>query len=170
MGGSVLDLVALTASVLLSWLEDQRSIRPSDLMIVYFAVTGILSLPRARTLWLLPAFASRSAVVWTLVCFTTVAVLFVESVHKTRVLRTIYRQPSKEVTASFWVRSFFTWVLPLFRRGYSKVLSVQDMPDVDTALQGTEAEMQLQNAWNRSRAAFVPRYAGVSSQHANIIL
>jgi hypothetical protein len=138
-------------SLLLSWLEDQRSIRPSDLMIIYFAVTSILSLARARSLWLLSVNTTKSAILWTFVCVGTAAVLSIESVHKTQRLRMAYRQPSKEITASFWVRSFFIWVIPLFRTGFSTILSVHDMPNVDDALTGAEAERKILKAWARGK-------------------
>ncbi|KAJ6086438.1 hypothetical protein N7467_005352 [Penicillium canescens] len=149
LASSILDVVVIMISLLLSWLEDQRSIRPSDLMIIYFAVTSILSLARARTLWLLSVNTPKSAILWTLVCVGTAAVLSIESVHKTQRLRMAYRQPSKEVTASFWVRSFFIWVIPLFRTGFSTILSVHDMPNVDDALTGAEAERKILKAWAR---------------------
>ncbi|KAJ5765966.1 uncharacterized protein N7511_003582 [Penicillium nucicola] len=149
LASSILDVVVIMASLLLSWLEDQRSIRPSDLMIIYFAVMTILSLARARSLWLLTVPTSRPAALWTLICAGTAAVLGMESVHKTQRLGMAYHQPSKEVTASFWVRSFFIWVIPLFRTGFSTILAVHDMPNVDTALTGAEAERKIIIAWAR---------------------
>ncbi|KAJ5307053.1 hypothetical protein N7508_006068 [Penicillium antarcticum] len=151
LASSILDVVVIMISLLLSWVEDQRSIRPSDLMIIYFAVTTILSLARARTLWLLSAATPKLAVLWTLICVGRAAVLSIESVHKTQRVRMAYRQPSKEVTASFWVRSFFIWVIPLFRTGFSTILTVHDMPNVDSSLTGAEAEKKLLTAWSRVR-------------------
>jgi ATP-binding cassette subfamily C (CFTR/MRP) protein 1 len=146
---SAFELVAVIASALLSWIEDQRSIRPSDLMIIYFTVMGILSLPRARTLWMIPSSGPRSAIVYTLICVFIVLVLFFESVHKTGHLRTIHRRSSRETVSNFWVRSLFIWAIPLLRSGYSTILTVEDMPDIDTALEGTEAEKKLRVAWAR---------------------
>ena len=151
LASSILDVIVIMTSLLLSWLEDQRSIRPSDLIIIYFAVTSIILLARARTLWLLSVNISKSAVLWTLVCVGTAVVLSIESVHKTQRLRIAYRQPSKEVTASFWVRSFFIWVIPLFRTGFSTILAVHDMPNVDSALTGAEAERKMLIAWARGK-------------------
>ena len=81
----------------------------------------------------------------------TVVVLGLESIHKTQALHMAYREPSKESTASFWIRSFFIWVIPLFRSGFSTVLSIHDMPEVDRALQGESAEEKLNAAWAKSR-------------------
>ncbi|KAJ5592008.1 uncharacterized protein N7459_002377 [Penicillium hispanicum] len=146
---SILQLIAVATAGLLSWLEDQRSVRPSDLMVLYFFTTSVLALPHVRTLWQLSADATTPAVVWTLVTIGTVAVSVLESIHKTRLVHLVYRESSKESTASFWIRSFFIWVLPLFHSGFSTVLSIHDMPEVDRALQGKSAERKLQLAWSK---------------------
>ncbi|KAJ5085131.1 hypothetical protein N7532_009902 [Penicillium argentinense] len=151
LGANILQLIAIAVSTLLSWLEDQRSIRPSDLLIIYFFFSGLLALPRLRSLWLLSSqFDIHSqATLWTVVSIGTVVVLCLESIHKTQHLRLSYRQPSKESTSSFWVRSFFIWVLPLFRSGFSTVISLKELPVVDHALQGIPAEEKLHLAWKR---------------------
>lgn len=150
LAASILQLSAVAASVLLSWLEDQRSVRPSDLMVLYFFFASILALPRARTLWLLSPITRTQAILRTLSTVGTFLVLCLESIHKTRMVRLAYRESSKESTSSFWVRSFFIWVIPLFRTGFSAILSVHDMPDVDRSLQGNFAERRLHVAWAKS--------------------
>jgi hypothetical protein len=150
LAASVLQLIAVATSVLLSWLEDQRSVRPSDLMVLYFFMASILALPRTRTLWILSPVVRAQAIIWTLVTVGTFLVLCLESIHKTQTVRLAYRESSKESTSSFWVRSFFIWVLPLFRTGFSTILSVHDMPDVDHSLQGTSTENRLHAAWAKS--------------------
>lgn len=150
LAASILQLLAVATSVLLSWLEDQRSVRPSDLMVLYFFMASILALPRVRTLWILSPIVHTQAILWTLVTVGTFMVLCLESIHKTRTVRLAYRESSKESTSSFWVRSFFIWVIPLFRTGFSTILSVHDMPDIDRALQGDSAEERLQVAWAKS--------------------
>lgn len=163
LAASILQLIAVVTSVLLSWLEDQRSVRPSDLMVLYFFLASILALPRARTLWLLSPITRTQAILWTLVTVGTFLVLCLESIHKTQTVRLAYRESSKESTSSFWVRSFFIWVIPLFRTGFSSILSVHDMPDVDHSLQGDSAEKRLQVAWAKSETRQVPPYRCESS-------
>jgi len=153
LAASVLPLFAVAAAALLSWLEDQRSVRPSDIMVLYFFVASVVAIPRARTLWLLSPVANIQAILWTLVTVATASVLCLESIHKTQRLRLAYRQSSKEYTSSFWVRSFYIWILPLFQSGFSSILALHDMPEVDRALQGESAENRLQGAWSRSRFA-----------------
>jgi hypothetical protein len=152
LAASILQLLAVAAAALLSWLEDQRSVRPSDLMVLYFFVATILAIPRARTLWLLSPIVQVQAILWTFVTIATACVLCLESIHKTQLLRLAYRQSSKEHTSSFWVRSFFIWVLPLFQNGYTSILSLHDMPEVDYDLQGESAENRLHRAWSKSKS------------------
>jgi hypothetical protein len=52
----------------------------------------------------------------------------------------------------FWGRSFFIWVNPFFRVGYSKVLSVADIPEIDENLKDTIPWGYLENAWMPSKA------------------
>lgn len=152
LAGNILQLLAVAIAALLSWLEDQRSVRPSDLMVLYFFVATILAIPRARTLWLLSPVVQVQAILWTLVTIATACVLCFESIHKTQLLRLAYRQSSKEQTSSFWVRSFFIWVLPLFQSGYTSILALHDMPEVDHDLQGESAENRLHRAWSKSKS------------------
>jgi hypothetical protein len=155
LAASVLQLLAVAAAALLSWLEDQRSVRPSDIMVLYFFVATVLAIPRARTLWLLSPVVQLQAILWTLVTIATACVLCLESIHKTQLLRLAYRQSSKEYTSSFWVRSFFIWVLPLFQSGFSSILALHDMPEVDRSLQGGPAEARLHKTWSKSKWSWV---------------
>lgn len=131
-------------------MEDQRSVEPSDLIVIYFSVSSILDIARLRSLWLIPS-APACRGLWTAVYILTVLTLLLESVIKTKLLRPVYRSLSKEQLIGFWGRSFFVWVLPIFRLGYSKIFDVEDLPDVDQALQGHSAEKRLDASWQQTR-------------------
>ncbi|KAE8547864.1 hypothetical protein EYB25_009657 [Talaromyces marneffei] len=146
----VLNILAIFAAALLSFMEDQRSVKPSDLIVIYFSVSSILSIARLRSLWLISS-APACRGLWTAVYILTVLTLLLESVTKTRLLRPVYRSLTNEQLIGFWGRSFFVWVLPIFRTGYSKVFEVEDLPNVDEALQGSSAEKKLQASWNQTK-------------------
>lgn len=110
-----------------------------------------------RSLWILTPDVYTQASLWTLVTVGTVVVLCLESIHKTQVIRLAYREPSKESTSNFWIRSFFIWVLPLFRSGFSTIISLKDMPEVDAALQGIPAEKKLHAAWKKGKPSILVR-------------
>lgn len=145
----LLQVMAIAVATGLSWLEDQRSVRPSDLMVIYFFLASILSFPRLRSLWLLSSEARIPAILWSLVSAGMLMVLVLESIHKTYMLRTPYKRLSQESTASLWTRSLFIWTLPLIRNGFCSVISISNLPNVDDALRGDAAERKLHVAWTK---------------------
>ncbi|KAF4814325.1 ABC transporter atnG [Colletotrichum tropicale] len=146
LASGILTFVAVLAASLHSILEDQRSTRPSDLLILYFSVSAILALPRLRTLWLIPS-ASTAKALWTAIFVLTALVVPLESIGKKKFLQPTYQSLTKEEETGFWGRSFFTWLLPFFRLGYSRVIHIHDMPEVDAHLTGETAGQALELSW-----------------------
>lgn len=146
LASGVLSIASIVATGLESFLEDQRTLDPSDLLIHYLSSFVLLSVPRLRSLWLIPSLDAPKAI-WTVVFVVTVAVLGMESMSKSSLLRPIYERATKEQTLGFWGRSFFIWVLPLFREGYSKLLNPGDVPSVDDELVENAAGPRLDASW-----------------------
>ncbi|KYK55562.1 hypothetical protein DCS_07525 [Drechmeria coniospora] len=144
---AVLAAIAVFAAAILSFLEDQRSLRPSDMLALYFSASALLCLPRLRSLWLLP-IATAPKAVWTVVFALTLAVIVLESLRKTRSLRPQFRDLAMEQAAGFWVRGFFTWLLPFFRVGYKKCLELDDIPKPGADLEEAAASAKLDAAWS----------------------
>ncbi|PYH94329.1 hypothetical protein BO71DRAFT_430061 [Aspergillus ellipticus CBS 707.79] len=149
----VLNIVATTAAAILSFVEDQCSIEPSDLLVIYFSALTLLDVPRLRSLWLIPGTDTCRGL-WTTIYILTVAALVLESMKKFRILRTLYTDVTKEQVIGFWGRSFFIWVTPLFRAGFSDILSVEDLPETDKDLQGDVARQKLETAWVNCKPNF----------------
>lgn len=84
----------------------------------------------------------------------TIGLVFLESATKTKFLHPVYLTVSSEQVCGFWSRSLFAWVLPLFRTGYSTVISVGDLPQLDHDLQGHAASEKLRRAWTESKGPF----------------
>ncbi|KAI8257071.1 ABC transporter atnG [Colletotrichum sp. SAR 10_77] len=143
LASGILTFVAVLAASLHSILEDQRSTRPSDLLILYFSASTILALPRLRTLRLI-ASASTAKALWTAIFILTALVVPLESIGKKKFLQPTYQSLTKEEETGFWGRSFFTWLLPFFRLGYSRVIHIHDMPEVDADLTGETAVTFMQ--------------------------
>ena len=146
----LLNTVAILTAAIHSFIEDQRSLRPSDLLVMYLSASTVLFIPRLRSLWLIPSVHIPRAL-WTAVFIVTVAVVLVESMHKTRFLRPIYKNITSEQTMGFWGKSSFIWVLPLFQAGYSKILRLEDIPEVDIDLQESSTWADLNRSWHRLR-------------------
>lgn len=146
----VLSIVATFAAAVLSFLEDQRSFKPSDTLVIYFSFLTILQIPRLRSLWLISSVGVCRGL-WTAIFSVTFGLVLVESASKTRTLRPVYLTLSSEEVSGFWPRSFFAWVLPLFRTGFSTTIGISDMPEVDHDLRGHAANAKLSRAWMEYR-------------------
>ncbi|KAK4452862.1 hypothetical protein QBC34DRAFT_18634 [Podospora aff. communis PSN243] len=128
LASSILSLAATLSAAIHSFLSDQRSSHPSDLLVLYFSFSTLLALPRLRTLYLFPS-ATLPTAAWTVVFVTSFLLVIVESLKKTRFLRPGYKEvATAETTTNFWARSFFTWVLPFVRQGYGKILTLEGIP------------------------------------------
>ncbi len=143
----VLAAVTTLAAGFQSVLEDQRSLNPSDLLVLYFSASAILAVPRLRTLWMFPSNEAPKAL-WTVILVITSAVVVLESARKTRFLRSIYQNATREQTASFWSRGFFTWVLPFFRVGYKSLLDIDNISRVDDALEEESTWNSINSTWH----------------------
>lgn len=145
---SILSTAAILFGGLVSFIEDQLSIQPSDFLVIYFTASAILALPRLRSLWLLPHVAVIYRDLWTAIFAFTVLLVVVECYKKTRFLRTPYKaNVTAEQTTNFWSRSFFIWCLPFFQEGYAKILSLHDIPRVDGDLEEERARSRLEKEW-----------------------
>lgn len=151
LASDVLCAISVFGACLLSIVEDQRSSRPSDLLVIYFSAATLLSLPRLRTLWLVDVGSSLRA---TSVASTIVAtlVVFLESAQKAGLLRPQHRLAANEHAASFWSRSFFVWLLPFLRIGFSKDLDLQDIPEVSRDLAEESTRSRLTSSWQKVQA------------------
>ncbi|EED22270.1 ATP-binding cassette transporter, putative [Talaromyces stipitatus ATCC 10500] len=145
---ATLNIVATFTAACVSLLEDQRSLRSSDLLTLYFLASSLCSLPRLRSLWIIPsASVGVCRYLWLSIFIVTVLALIVESTPKTKILKPHYQKTPKEQTCGFLNRSFFIWILPFLQRGYSNVIRVEDIEEIDTRLQGQECGEKLQSAW-----------------------
>jgi hypothetical protein len=144
---AILSILAIFAALYASFMEDQRSVRPSSLLTLYFSASTICRLPQLRSLWLIPSVDVCRYLALASLLFT-LAVLTLESVPKTRTLHSDYCKCTDEEKSSFWNRSFFVWALPFLQTGYRKILKVEDIPEVDTELQGQCSGDRLQKAWD----------------------
>ncbi|OJJ45854.1 hypothetical protein ASPZODRAFT_98811 [Penicilliopsis zonata CBS 506.65] len=146
LASGIINTIATITAAILSFLEDQRSVKPSDLLVVYYSFATILTLPQLRSLWEIPAQTCRAW--WTAILVFNLAVLIVESFHKRRFLQPQYQKTAtRESLCGFWGQSFFLWTLPFFQVGYSRVLGIGDLPEIDADLQARQAGEELTNAF-----------------------
>jgi ATP-binding cassette subfamily C (CFTR/MRP) protein 1 len=134
---------------LLSYYEHTRAVRPSFLLDIYLFFTLLFDSARARTLWLRETddYNKTMAIVFSVAVGLKALALLLESVEKRRILRSQYKAYPPEATASIFTRSFFSWLNPLFARGFFKLLSVDDLFTLDKQLFSGRVHTRLETAW-----------------------
>ena len=73
--------------------------------------------------------------------------LVLESWNKKQILRPEYQTYPPEAVSGIISRLFFWWQLPLFRQGYSKSLTVNDLFPLDKHLSSSYLQTAMQSAW-----------------------
>ena len=147
-----LSLVATSSALVLSFLDHQRSHRPSTLLSLYLSASAILGIARVRTLWLL-ASGGPVPPVMTVVFVLTVFALLVQSIERESSAsdgpQSGEKLHSPERRSGFWTRTCFIWLASTFRLGHSKVISIDDLPALDTKLQSQKLRKKLVSAWDK---------------------
>ncbi|KAK1996035.1 ABC transporter [Colletotrichum falcatum] len=149
---------ATVTACLLSVLSHQRSRRPSTLLSLHLSAAAVLGIARARTAWLSGAGAPAPAAS-TLALVSTAAALVLESVgSKKGAPRGGSPSPAgaakrtaatPEQSSGFWARTCFSWLARTFYLGYSRVISLGDLPDLDPSLESRTLHEDLVAAWDK---------------------
>ncbi|KAK9772947.1 hypothetical protein SCAR479_10457 [Seiridium cardinale] len=146
LAADALSLVATAGASVLSYLDHKRSLRPSTILSLYLSVLGLLDIARVRTFWLLSSGTRESAILTINIAFT-LAALCLESVEKRKGLTPQKQIGSPDQYSSFWNRTTFAWLATTFRLGHSRVISLDDLPLLDTKLGGHVLWERLASAW-----------------------
>ncbi|OHW90753.1 ABC transporter [Colletotrichum incanum] len=148
----VLALITTIAVSVLSVLSHQRSHRPSTLLSLYFSATIILGIARVRTAWLVGESVSASTAL-TLIFASTVVALLLESVESKKGVpgheSSINKHATRELSSGFWARTCFSWLAQTFYLGYSRVISLSDLPGLDPSLESHTLHQDLTAAWDK---------------------
>lgn len=145
---AILSFVVALAIFPLSYLEHNRSIRPSTLLEVYLLASLLFSIPQARTLFLRHDDLQLSAVF----VATSGAMLIVwvlEARVKTKHLRNQYKNYPPEATQGILNRTFFWWLNSLFVKGFKTLLSLDDLYEIPASMSSERLRDDMQDAWNR---------------------
>ncbi|UKZ57189.1 hypothetical protein TrVGV298_011041 [Trichoderma virens] len=78
--------------------------------------------------------------------------LVLESVEKDGILIASVKKPgTPEPFSGFWKQATFAWLATTFRRGYTQVLSVDDLPDLDPKLDSGAIGRELAKSWAKTK-------------------
>ncbi|KAF6834099.1 ABC multidrug transporter [Colletotrichum musicola] len=152
---AVLGLLASLAFCLLSWLEHDRSVRPSFVLSTYLSLSVLLDTARARTLWMLAPDRTIPAVL-TCALALRAAMIVIESTEKRRILVPEHKGYSREVTSGTFNRSVFFWLTSLFINGYRNILKLDDLYPLDPKLASEPLCRKLAEAWDNVPDKTVP--------------
>lgn len=146
VANAVLGSVGTLALAILSFVEHERSIRPSLVIQAYLTLTLLLDAARVRTLWLQSYNSAVAAV--TTVSFTVKLLLIIcEAAEKRSILQPKWKSTSPEATSGLFSRSVFWWLNGLFRTGFKRSLSMDDLLPLDKHLTCAYLYHRLQIAW-----------------------
>ncbi|EAW07798.1 putative ABC multidrug transporter [Aspergillus clavatus NRRL 1] len=136
---------------LLSYAEHIHSVTPSFLLNVYLFITLLFDAAKARTLWLrINGGVDLPLAILTSVTVGIKCLLFVlEAIEKRHILRKEYAGYPPEATAGIFNRAFFVWLNPLFHHGFSRLLAVEDLFELDKQLSSKRLHNALETRWNK---------------------
>jgi ATP-binding cassette, subfamily C (CFTR/MRP), member 1 len=136
---------------LLSYTEHVYSVQPSLLFNAYLFVTLLFDIARARTLWLrhYNQYNDVIAIVFTAAVTLKVAILLLEALEKRWILQPRYKSYPPEATSGIFNKGFFWWLNPLFRKGFSKLLFIEELYTLDKHLDAEYIQERLQRSWDR---------------------
>jgi len=150
LAADTLTIVGIAGGAWLSYIDHQRSLRPSTLLSLYLSALVILDIPRVRTLWLIGS-ANGEAATMTVTLILTAVALLLESTEKRSSVAEEKRFGAPEEYSGFWTRTTFAWLAATFRAGYSKVLVQDDLPILDTRLQSNVLRQNLVSSWAKCK-------------------
>ncbi|KAI8283986.1 ABC transporter atnG [Colletotrichum sp. SAR 10_98] len=159
---AVLGLLASLGVGLLSWLEHDRSVRPSFVLSTYLFLSVLLDTARARTLWMLGPNQTIPAIFTCTLALRAVMILL-ESTEKRRILVPQHKGYSKEVTSGTFNRSVFFWLTSLFINGYRNILKLEDLYPLDPKLASEPLYRKLADAPGALFSTWLRVFAGPMS-------
>ncbi|KIX01229.1 uncharacterized protein Z518_08954 [Rhinocladiella mackenziei CBS 650.93] len=146
LAADVLYVIATSIALTLSFLDHQRSLRPSTIFSLYLSASVIFGAARTRTLWLM---GSRSPVpvAMTVALAFTVTTLLLQSTKKNIISSPQNPSFAPEQLSGIWNRTIFAWIIPTLRAGYARIISLHDLPILDTKLESRYMQEKLNATW-----------------------
>lgn len=132
---------------MLSWLEHERSARPSFVLSTYYIFSVLFDVARTRTLWM----ASSSRIipaVFTSTMALRVAMLAVESFGKAGILAAPFKGSlPKEAMSGTISRSVFFWLFAILNVGYKRQIGLEDLDTLDECMTADSVHRKMGKAW-----------------------
>ncbi|EAL91343.1 putative ABC multidrug transporter [Aspergillus fumigatus Af293] len=131
----ILSVVSTASIAVLSCWQHRRSWRPSLLLGLYFPTMILCDVARARTLWLVFSRSSPTAPSLFTAATSLTALLLILEERRKKGVASDSSALTQETKSGVWDRTFFIWLLPVFRRGFRGLLTIDNLAGVDAELQ-----------------------------------
>ncbi|KAI9691968.1 MAG: hypothetical protein M1820_009646 [Bogoriella megaspora] len=132
----------------ISRLEHTKAIRPSHLLQLFLLVNLLTDAVRLRTLFLMD-YSSAIVATASVQTVLTANLLLLESLDKRRLLPQGSR-PAPEETLDLFADRLFLWLNSLFKTGYRKVLTAQDLFGIDEELISETTRQTFRRTWTQT--------------------
>ncbi|KAG8530148.1 uncharacterized protein KY384_005631 [Bacidia gigantensis] len=146
IANAVISLIGACALGFLSFVEHHRTIRPSLILELWLFVTLLFDIARVRTLWL-QEYQTTIAAVTSVSVGVKAFLALLEAIEKRRLLRQEWTDTSTEATSGFYKKAFFWWLNPLFRKGYTKSLELEELFVLDKHLRSDFLYTTVKTTW-----------------------
>ena len=147
---AVLNLVSSMLFAAISLLEHSKSLHGSILLNTYLFFSIIFDATRTRTMWNM-ALSTSLTIPFTTALGLKVVILGLEELNKTRYIRAGERKSAPEETAGIFSRSLFLWLNRLIFTGFSNVLRVESLPEIDRRLCSESLWSSFGSRWEGSK-------------------
>lgn len=144
VASAALYLLDAVVFVALSVLEHSKSVRSSFLLNGYLIISLLFDVVRTRTLWL-SASESATTAIFTAAVASKVAILFLEAQSKARWISG--KDYSPESLSGLFTLSCFSWLNRLIAKGYSKVMTLEDLFQLDAKLSAEHYNSTFHTSW-----------------------
>ncbi|PVH80975.1 putative multidrug resistance protein [Cadophora sp. DSE1049] len=151
---AALSFLASGIILLLSHFEDRKATRPSTLLNIYLVLSILFDAAEVRTLWTVQY--NHVAAVQSASIGVKIGMLFLEARQKGPYLLQPYKDYPPEATSGFWNLTFVWWLNRLFITGFQKLMTTQDLFDIDRNLTSEVVGHRLKNAWDDQKAPDAP--------------
>lgn len=164
LAAGLLALAAALGLCILSYVEHAKNIRPSSIISIYLLLTLPLDVAQLRTRWLRGDNLAGNGVASGILA-VKLLVLISEATEKRRILFAAYAEPSPEATSGLYSRSFFWWLIPLFRLGFRNVVNDDDLFAADGDLLSKSLETRFGSYWANRKSITFWRFLSGTNMH-----
>jgi ATP-binding cassette subfamily C (CFTR/MRP) protein 1 len=143
-------LALMDSMVLVSLIHSEhiRSVRPSTIALIWLFASSLFGFVQIRTLFILSG-NKAVAISTTISVPLKVILILLELTRKKGSLKDATFKASEEELSSTFGRDFFWWLTSLLRRGYSSIIAVSDLDEVEHSVSSAKVHQDFVQTWER---------------------